>query len=106
MDEDPHQTRLGRSRSRRESFLHQIGKKEARKIRARRSGKHSLWFGLGMFGTVGWSVAIPTVLGVALGLWLDRTWPAPFSWTLTGLAVGVMLGCLNAWYWIQREGRS
>jgi ATP synthase protein I len=58
-----------------------------------------------MFGLVGWSVAIPTVLGVALGMFLDRTRPVAFSWTLTGLIVGVAVGCINAWYWVKREGR-
>jgi ATP synthase protein I len=49
-------------------------------------------------------VAVPTLVGVALGVWLDRTWPAAqASWTLTFLLVGVALGALNAWYWVRRE---
>ncbi|AEF98944.1 AtpZ/AtpI family protein [Methylomonas methanica] len=80
-----------------------IGHKAARHQRARERPKHGLWFGLGMFGLVGWSVAIPTVLGIALGIWLDRKWPGPPSWTLTLLFLGVILGCRNAWYWIERE---
>ncbi|MEZ5580989.1 MAG: hypothetical protein R3F40_17230 [Candidatus Competibacteraceae bacterium] len=35
----------------------------------------SVWFGLGLFGIVGWTRALPAVLG-ALGLWLDRNWPS------------------------------
>jgi ATP synthase protein I len=62
-------------------------------------------FGLGMFGLVGWSVAVPTVLGIALGLWLDAKLDSAISWTLTMLFVGVVLGCLNAWYWVKRESR-
>jgi ATP synthase protein I len=62
-----------------------------------------VWFGLGMFGIVGWSVAIPTLAGIALGIYLDRHRPVGFSWTLTLLAVGVVIGCLNAWYWVQQE---
>jgi ATP synthase protein I len=56
-----------------------------------------------MFGMIGWSVAVPTILGLALGLWLDRHWPLHFSWTLTLLLIGVALGCLNAWFWVSRE---
>lgn len=82
-----------------------VGSKAARRIKARGERRHNLWFGLGMFGLVGWSVAIPTVAGIALGLWLDRTWPSPISWTLTLLFVGMVLGCLNAWRWLKREGR-
>lgn len=58
-------------------------------------------FGLGMIGMVGWSVAIPTLLGIAAGTWMDRTWPSGHSWTLTLLFAGVILGCLNAWYWVR-----
>jgi ATP synthase protein I len=28
------------------------------------------------------------------------------SWTLTLLLAGAALGALNAWYWVQREGRD
>jgi ATP synthase protein I len=71
--------------------------------RARRAGRWSVWFGLGMFGLVGWAVAIPALLGVALGVWLDGRVPGRRSWTLTLLLVGLALGCVNAWYWVKRE---
>lgn len=83
----------------------QVGKKEARKARARRR-QDSIWFGLGMFGVVGWSVAIPTLLGILAGIWIDSTWPSRFSWTLMLLMIGVILGCMNAWHWIERERKS
>ena len=57
-----------------------------------------------MFGVVGWSVAIPTLIGVAVGLWIDGRWPSRFSWTLMLLIVGVALGCINAWYWVKKAG--
>jgi ATP synthase protein I len=82
----------------------EVNRKAARKRRAREAGNRSAWFGLGMFGLVGWSVAVPALLGVALGLWLDERWPAGrVSWTLTFLIIGVALGCLNAWYWVKQE---
>lgn len=79
----------------------EVGKKERRKLEAKRRGDE-LWFGLGMFGLVGWSVAIPTLVGIAIGVLIDRAWPGPISWTLTFLFVGIVLGCLNAWYWVSR----
>jgi ATP synthase protein I len=75
-------------------------------MRARRQKDQSVWFGLGMFGLVGWSVAIPTLVGVALGVWIDLKWPSRYSWTLMLLIIGVMLGCLNAWFWLNRERRT
>ena len=41
-------------------FPETIGAKEARKLKARREAHHSLWFGMGMFGVVGWSGAPPS----------------------------------------------
>jgi ATP synthase protein I len=82
----------------------QIGEKEARRMKARRQHT-SVWFGLGTFGVIGWSVAIPTLLGLLIGAWIDANWPSRFSWTLMLLLVGIILGCLNAWHWIERERR-
>ncbi|PQA89575.1 AtpZ/AtpI family protein [Hyphococcus luteus] len=81
----------------------QIERKAARKIKARREGRHSIWFGFGMFGLIGWAVAVPTLIGVALGLWLDRVAPTSFSWTLALIVAGVCLGCWNAWRWVSQE---
>lgn len=83
-------------------FGRTIGDKAERRLEARRRDD-DVWFWLGMLGLVGWSVAIPTIAGVALGLWLDTVAPAPFSWVLTMLVVGLALGVLNAWIWVRRE---
>lgn len=83
----------------------EIGRKAERKLKARREKHRGVWFGLGMFGLVGWSLAIPTILGIALGVWLDAHFENDVSWTLTFLFIGVILGCLNAWFWVKRESR-
>lgn len=90
----------------RDKMLRDIEGQHARKLRARRNKDRSAWFGLGMMGTIGWTVAIPTLLGIALGIWLDANWPGSFSWTLTLLFTGLLVGCLNAWMWISREQKS
>ncbi len=83
----------------------EVDRKAQRKLRARRRADRGVWFGLGMYGLVGWSVAVPTVAGAALGLWLDARDGGGVSWTLTLMVVGLALGCLNAWYWVRRESR-
>jgi ATP synthase protein I len=88
-----------------EDLEKQVGAKESRKMKGRREKDRSIWFGLGMFGLIGWSVAIPTLIGVAVGMWIDTTWPSRFSWTLMLLFIGVILGCVNAWHWVKRESR-
>jgi len=95
----PHE---GAARRRQRQLAQELGEAERRMQRARE--RHSsVWFGLGTFGLVGWSVAVPTLIGLALGVWLDGHYPARFSWTLTLLITGIVLGCLNAWYWLSRE---
>ena len=87
-------------------FARTIEKKQERKLKARKNSDRGVWFGLGMFGLVGWSVAIPTVIGVFVGVWLDKTFPGKPSWTLTMLVIGVVVGCWNAWFWVKRESRK
>ena len=53
------------------SLSQEVGAKAARKLKARRNSGQGVWFGLGMMGLIGWSVVIPTLLGTALGIWLD-----------------------------------
>lgn len=82
-----------------------VSRQADRMRRARERGRPSVFFSLGMMGMIGWSVALPTLLGAALGAWIDHEWPSDFSWTLALLLAGVTLGCANAWRWVQQEGR-
>jgi ATP synthase protein I len=94
--------REGKSRPAKD-FSEEVGLKETRRLRAREEKDRDVWFGLGMFGLVGWSVAVPTLIGIALGVWIDRRSGSPHSWTLMLLFIGIVVGCLNAWYWVKRE---
>jgi ATP synthase protein I len=88
------------------TLAEQIGSKAARKQKALRNPAPGVWFGLGMMGLIGWSVVVPTLLGAALGLWLDRTYPGGHSWTLALMAAGLTIGCLNAWHWVAKEDQA
>jgi len=99
MDDDP----AHRPSDAEAALIRQVAAKAARKLRARREGDRGVWFGLGMSGLVGWSVAVPTLLGAMLGLWWDRHHPGARSWTLMLLVAGLVIGCANAWHWVARE---
>jgi ATP synthase protein I len=88
------------------TFAGKIATKAARKLKARQDGVQGVWSGLGMMGLIGWSVAIPTLLGAALGLWLDKRYSSPHSWTLALLVVGLAIGCFNAWRWVVKEDKA
>jgi ATP synthase protein I len=77
-----------------------------RKLIARQDGAPGVWSGLGMMGLVGWSVVLPTLLGAALGIWLDSHHAGNRSWTLALLMAGLVLGCLNAWRWVAQQDRA
>jgi ATP synthase protein I len=94
-----------KAKDRDRDFAGQIGAKAARKIKARRSVA-GIWFGLGMMGVIGWAIVVPTLLGAALGLWLDSHYRGPRSWTLALLVGGLVLGCFNAWRWVEKEDKA
>ena len=91
--------------NRRDRLIRQVGSKADRKLRAQRKGQR-VWFGLGMLGLIGWSVAVPTLAGAAIGLWIDKHHPGGRSWTLALLVAGLMLGCANAWRWVSGEHKE
>jgi len=88
------------------AFTDQVGVKAARKLKARLHPAPGVWFGLGMMGLIGWSVVVPTLLGAALGLWLDTNYPGTHSWTLALLMAGLVIGCWNAWHWVSKEEQA
>jgi ATP synthase protein I len=85
------------------TFSREVGAQAKRMLRAQRNPVKSVWFGLGMSGLVGWSVTVPTLIGAALGIWIDERYPSHYSWTLMLLLTGLMIGCLNAWRWVDSE---
>jgi len=84
-------------------LMQQVGVREARLIRRRKEGPTNVWRSVGLVGLVGWSVVIPMLIGIAVGLWIDHRWPSRFSWTLMLLFGGLFAGCANVWNRIQRE---
>ena len=99
------QTDRGSGPGEREAFAQTIQAKEDRKVEARRRRRPGIIAGMGMFGLVGWSVAIPTLLCLALGIWIDTHFETRFSWTLMLLVVGIFLGSMTAWYWVREESQ-
>lgn len=90
----------------RNAFEKKIGRQEQRKLKARGRQDRSVWQGLGMMGMVGWSVAVPVLIGVALGVWIDAHYRSGYSWTLMLLLAGVILGGINAWHWVKKERKE
>ena len=88
------------------SLATEVGIKAARKLHAQAHPAKGVWSGLGVMGLIGWSVSVPTLLGTGLGLWLDQHHPGSHPWTLALMAVGLAVGCLNAWRWVANEDKE
>ncbi|HJT86955.1 MAG TPA: AtpZ/AtpI family protein [Bryobacteraceae bacterium] len=86
-----------------EKLIQEVGSREERMVRRKREGPPNVWRSVGLIGLVGWWVALPMLVGVALGTWIDRHFAGTYSWTLMLLVAGLLFGCINAWSHIQRE---
>ena len=82
------------------TLAERVASKAAHKLKARSNPPESVWFGFGMMGLIGWSIVVPTLLGAALGMWLDKHHPGKHPWTLALLLAGLAIGCFNAWRWV------
>jgi ATP synthase protein I len=105
-EKSTHNPKQSTSKAKSQDFAIRIGNKATRKLKAKRNGTSGVWFGLGMMGLVGWAIVVPTLLGAAIGVWLDKHFPGDHSWTLSLLVAGLTLGCFNAWRWIDKETQT
>lgn len=83
-------------------MIRDVGAKQGRMLRARGETKGN-WSAISIVGVVGWSVVVPTLIGVALGAWVDHRWPSRFSWTVMLLITGLAVGCAGAWLRIRED---
>lgn len=87
-------------------FERRIQRREVRLRRARSRPDRTLWVGLGAFGLVGWTIALPTLLGTLVGLWLDGRMGSGVRWTLGLMMVGLIMGGTNVWTWLEQQRRE
>ncbi len=77
---------------------------QRRRIEKGRAEKEGSFFNyLGLFGVVGWSVVIPLLIGVFVGMWMDDRFKTGYVWSLGLLLLGLVVGCVNAWRIITKE---
>ncbi|ASV99060.1 AtpZ/AtpI family protein [Paraburkholderia aromaticivorans] len=74
-----------------------------RAARGRDEPEPSLGSRLGQIGILGWAIVVPTLLGLALGHWLDRLFGTRVFFSAPLLMVGAALGFWSAWKWMHRQ---
>ena len=57
-----------------------------------------------LLSVYGWQMAIPVLLGIILGIFLDKVFPIPhFSWILNFILLGFVVGFYNATRWMKKN---
>lgn len=62
----------------------------------------SLGVRLGQIGILGWTIIVPTLIGVLIGRWLDRTFETGVFFTAPLIMIGAAFGLWSAWKWMNR----
>jgi len=77
--------------------------------RARQGKAHpepSLGARLGQMGILGWTIVVPTLLGVLVGRWLDQAFATGIMFAAALLMLGAAFGLWSAWRWMHRNAGS
>ena len=78
--------------------------RDVERLARREPAGRSFWRSLSVLGTVGWSIALPAVVGAWLGHRLDLHFGSGVRFTLMLLFLGVASGSAIAWR-VVREHR-
>lgn len=86
-----------------EVFMSEVKKHRERREEYERDGDSSFWSVVGMTGTIGWSIMLPTAAGVLLGRWLDGRLESGNVFMMFFMLVGLAAGCIVAWRMIKEK---
>jgi ATP synthase protein I len=71
---------------------------------ARKDPEPSIGARLGQIGILGWTIVLPTLIGLFLGRWLDRLAGTGVFFSAPLLMIGAAIGLWSAWRWMQHQG--
>jgi ATP synthase protein I len=83
-----------------DGLLRSVRRWQARHQGWLRDGPPSVGRQLAQVGVLGWTIVVPTLLGVFLGRFVDHRLGSGIFWTGPLLLLGLCLGCWSAWRWI------
>ena len=67
-------------------------------------GNKQVVYKAALLSVYGWQLAIPVLLGIILGILLDKAFPIPhFSWILNLILLGFVVGFYNASQWMKKN---
>jgi ATP synthase protein I len=74
-----------------------VRERRARAERGQREGERSTWENLSWMGVLGWLIVTPTLIGMFVGRWIDRSAGSGIFWTVSLLFAGLCVGAYLAW---------
>jgi len=80
-----------------------VHKQEERQKRWRSEGEPSVVRFVGQIGVLGWIIVGPTLVGLFIGRWLDRSLGTGIFWSAALLVLGVAFGFWSGWKWMHRQ---
>ncbi len=86
-----------------ENMRRAIELRDERRERWKKEGERPLWQNLSMFGSLGWLIVIPALLGVLAGRWLDMRFGTGITFTGALIVLGVAFGGYLAWNRMHKE---
>jgi len=86
-----------------DGLLRSVRQRQERRRAANRAGEPSFARYLAQVGVLGWTIVVPTLLGVLAGRWIDHWLGTGIFWTGPLLLLGLALGCWSAWRWMHRQ---
>ena len=75
----------------------------ARTEEGREVPEPSLGARFGQIGILGWTIVVPTLVGLFVGRWLDRTFETGVFFSAPLLMVGAAFGFWSTWRWMHRQ---
>ncbi|MCT8973714.1 AtpZ/AtpI family protein [Microbaculum marinisediminis] len=75
----------------------------ARTQGAREDPEPSLGMRFGQIGILGWTIVVPTLVGLFAGRWLDRVFETGVFFSAPLLMLGAAFGFWSAWRWMHRQ---
>ncbi|MBO7483801.1 MAG: AtpZ/AtpI family protein [Alphaproteobacteria bacterium] len=91
-----------------EEFKKQLNKTAYQLIKKadkrQQKGNKQVLYRAALLSVYGWQMAIPVLLGIVLGILLDKVFPIThFSWILNLILLGFVIGFYNATQWMKKN---
>ena len=77
--------------------------REKRREQWEQEGERPLWKNLSMIGALGWLIVVPTLIGVLLGRWLDKSFDTGILFSGALIFLGIIFGSYLVWQRIAKE---